>query len=105
MELVNMSVQELSDAFYDESIIDQLQGCEVLAAIYETPCYEGYAFVLFEKNGELYEVNGSHCSCYGLEDQWEPTRTTWKALSMREFYGYESDFGSLVKELAQSHLN
>ncbi|MCY9107253.1 hypothetical protein [Bacillus atrophaeus] len=28
--------------------------------------------MLFEKDGELYEVNGSHCSCYGLEGQYSP---------------------------------
>lgn len=49
---------------------------EVLFALYATPAWEGYAFVLFRKDGELYEVHGSHCSCYGLEDQWSPERTS-----------------------------
>jgi len=44
----------------------------VLFAEYTYEDYEGYAFVLFEKDGKLYEVHGSHCSCYGLENQWEP---------------------------------
>ena len=33
------------------------------------------AFVLYEKDGHLYEVHGAHCSCYGFEGQWEPEAT------------------------------
>ena len=62
-------------------------GCEILLASYGTPAYEGYAFVLFRKGGVLYEVNGSHCSCYGLEGQWEPEETTVEALRHRLDHG------------------
>jgi len=36
--------------------------------------YEMWARVLFRdaNDGKLYEVHGSHCSCFGLEGQWEP---------------------------------
>jgi hypothetical protein len=30
-------------------------------------------------------VNGSHCSCHGLEGQWEPEETSMKALEHRWF--------------------
>lgn len=50
---------------------------EVLFAFYGRESWEGDAFVLFEKNGQLYEVHGGHCSCYGLEDQWLPEETSW----------------------------
>ena len=43
----------------------------ILFASYSTGNYEGDAWVLFEENGELFEVSGSHCSCYGLEGQWD----------------------------------
>lgn len=58
-------------------------GINVLVADYDTPPYEGDAFVLFERGGKLYEVNGGHCSCYGLEGQWEPEETTIEALRHR----------------------
>lgn len=58
-------------------------GAEILLASYGTPSYEGYAFVLFKRDGKLWEVNGSHCSCYGLEGQWEPEETTVEALRHR----------------------
>lgn len=56
---------------------------EVLLASYAYECYEGDAFVLFVKNGKLFEVNGSHCSCYGLEGQWQPEETSISALRKR----------------------
>lgn len=55
----------------------------ILFASYGTDNWSGDAFVLFERDGILYEVNGSHCSCYGLEDQWEEEKTSIKALSHR----------------------
>lgn len=49
-----------------------LEGVTILVANYTYENYDGSAFVLFEKAGKLYEVYGGHCSCYGLEGQWEP---------------------------------
>lgn len=59
----------------------------VLFAIYTYEYYNGDAFVLFEENGELFEVNGGHCSCYGLEGQWEPEKTSEEALLHRLKHG------------------
>lgn len=63
----------------------ELQGRKVLWAEYETGNYSGEAFILFQgMDGELYEVNGGHCSCYDLEGQWYPEKTTVAALLMRK---------------------
>lgn len=41
---------------------------------YETPSYEGYSTVITSDDGKQFTVvEGSHCSCYGLEGQWRPT--------------------------------
>lgn len=61
----------------------EFQGIEVLLASYTYRDYEGEAFVLFRKDGQLFEVNGGHCSCYGLEGQWKPEETTIEALEHR----------------------
>lgn len=47
---------------------------KILYADYTYENYSGDAFVLgFDKElNQFFEVNGSHCSCYGLEGQWEP---------------------------------
>jgi len=66
-----------------------LNACSILFAYYGEVCgYDGEAFVLFEQDGKLYEVNGSHCSCYGLEGQWEPEETTIDTLLYRINDGY-----------------
>lgn len=52
----------------------------IILADYTYEDYSGSAYVLFEGiDGKLYEVYGSHCSCYGLEDQWSIEETTVEA--------------------------
>lgn len=62
---------------------EQLEGVEILYAMYDGGGYDGWAHVIIRKDGKLYEVNGSHCSCYGLEGQWEPEETSVTALLFR----------------------
>ena len=56
---------------------------DILYAEYETGNWEGSAVVIFTKGDVLYEVHGSHCSCYGLEGQWSPELTSLAAIAMR----------------------
>ena len=67
--------------------IKKYEEYNILFASYGTDNYSGDAFVLFEKNGKLFEVNGAHCSCYGLEGQFEPEETTLEAIEMRLIKG------------------
>ncbi len=55
---------------------------QIIFAAYGTEnSYSGSAVVLFkDKNGSLFIVNAGHCSCAGLEGQWNPSETTVKAL-------------------------
>ena len=89
---------------------EELEGCNILLASYSTESYEGYAFVLYEKDGTLYEVNGSHCSCYGLDGQWEPEETSLEALRFRMENGnlgvdsyYGSRFQKELKEVLENY--
>jgi hypothetical protein len=59
---------------------DDIKNLNILFADYQNQCYEGEAFVLFEKDGKLFEVIGSHCSCYGLEGQFDPEEVCLEAL-------------------------
>ena len=69
------------------------EGIEVLFASYASGGYDGNdAFVLFTENGKLYEVNASHCSCYGLEGQWQPELTTVKSLRYTMEHGYKFSY-------------
>lgn len=65
---------------------------EVLWADYEIDGYEGSALVIYRQGNKVFEVSGSHCSCYGLEGQWEPEEydiATYIAAVERCPYPYE----------------
>jgi hypothetical protein len=68
---------------------------EILIAWYGYGSYCGNSFVLYRIGEQLYEVNGSHCSCFGLEGQWEPEETTLAALRHRAAnggFGFDDEF-------------
>lgn len=86
---------------------DALDGATVYLAWYGYGDYSGHSLVVFEKDGTLYEVNGSHCSCSGLEEQWDPEETSWEALDGRYFYGdYEGsqEADRALHEPVSAHL-
>jgi hypothetical protein len=45
---------------------------QVIVAAYTYEDYSGDAWVVYRDQGKYYTVDGGHCSCYGLEGQWEP---------------------------------
>lgn len=50
---------------------------ELLVLVDREEPYEADAWMLLrDAFGVLYEVSGSHCSCYGFEGQFEPQVTT-----------------------------
>src|ERR1700674_1289311 len=71
---------------YRGTSAEDLNGATVYVAWYGLGDYCGSSIVIYQKDGKLYEVNGSHCSCNGLEECWSPEETSWEALSMRKFY-------------------
>lgn len=66
---------------------NDLRGYKILFAWYGYGSYDGSAFVLVSRGRKLYEVNGSHCSCYGLEGQWSLEATSVDALMHRIEHG------------------
>lgn len=93
----------LDDMLRDFSIDkDSVKGYKVLYAWYEYADYSGSAFVLLKKGRKLYEVNGGHCSCYGLEGQFELEETNVEALLKRQHYGVNPEvIQGLVEKLKQ----
>lgn len=69
--------QEMDEA------IKKYENIKILFASYRYSNYEGDAWVLFEEDGKLYEVNGGHCSFYGLEGQWEKEPVVLEELKNR----------------------
>jgi hypothetical protein len=52
----------------------------VVHAQYDYVDYDGSAIVIYMHDGMFHYVSGGHCSCYGLEGQWEPEAMTAQAL-------------------------
>lgn len=54
---------------------------------------ESSYFLLVEKStGRLFEVSGSHCSCYGFEGQFEPELTSIEYLiSEKSYFGRDPE--------------
>ncbi|GGF88213.1 hypothetical protein [Paenibacillus abyssi] len=71
------SMFEDFEGYGNEHPVSDREDYEVLFGYYSYEDYSGLAFVLARKisDGNLYEVNGGHCSCYGLEGQWSPEET------------------------------
>lgn len=57
-----------------------LNDCAILFATYDIEGYEGSALILFVKQGKIYIVEGSHCSCMGLEGQFDAEEISPDAL-------------------------
>lgn len=66
-----------------KEFLKQFEGCEWIFGSYSYENYSGDAFVIFKKDGEVYENGGSHCSCYGVEGQWNPEKTSIEAIKHR----------------------
>lgn len=95
-----------------EFMVD-LRDVEVLLAYYTYEDYSGDAYVLAYDiaSDKLIEVYGSHCSCYGLEGQWEPEDTTIQYLQYRldslNTYtcgGYKEELRPVVEQLVKYKL-
>ena len=56
---------------------------ELVYAGYTYEGYSGAALVVFVRDGQWFENNDSHCSCYGLE-MWEPEATNPESLLLRQ---------------------
>jgi len=67
---------------------------EILFASYAPGCYCGDAVVVFQRDGKFYMNEASHCSCYGLENQWGPDEID---PAMLLSYGLVSDHGAEVQ--------
>ena len=107
-ELFLGNFEDKEDVKREFAVTDNsLNDAFIILAWYGYGDYDGSAFVLFERNGQLYEVNGGHCSCYGLEDQWDPEKTDAQALLHRidegqlgqDGYYDENTFGDRLRNI------
>lgn len=88
-------------SMYDIQISD-LDDAEILFAFYGCEDGHGTSFVLFRRDQKLYEVNASHCSCYGLHGQWEPEETFVEAILHRDVVCYDDEMDKQLFSLLRS---
>ena len=78
--------EQYSDNDYDY-VKEKLEKLDVLIAYESVGSWgcDSTAFFVFKnkETGELYEMHGSHCSCYGFEGQFRLEPTTAEALKAR----------------------
>ena len=97
---------------------EALKGATLHFASYIDEDYYGEALIVFSRDGQLFEFNGSHCSCYGLDEQGfdvEPAEapkaesTSWGALARRHLqHSYKlkcAPEDTLLHGLAAKYLN
>lgn len=100
-DLKDMTDEEVREHIRSEYETDskEVERFDILIA-YESVgnwgCDSSSFFLLKDrKTGQLYENNGSHCSCFGFEGQWKPEETTIEYLKSDKFYfytgGYDGD--------------
>ena len=92
----NSTKDEILDEFEFEGDRSKI---EILFASYNYKNWSGEAFLIVKKDHKLFEVHAAHCSCYGLENQFDLEETTIEQLEFylksgkmfREYY-YKKDF-------------
>lgn len=88
-----------------EKALEKYKGIKILFASYGYSNYEGDAWVLYTEDNQLFEINAGHCSCYGLEEQWDKEPVVLKELKHRlekGTFGTDNYAGNLfAKELKE----
>lgn len=93
----------IEDVIRDFSITKaDVEDYTVIVAGYSYEDYSGDAFVLLERDGKYFEASGGHCSCYGLEGQWDLEESAELALKYRVDNGTSYGmFGQSIPTLKQ----
>lgn len=90
---------------YGAPNIDHLEILIAYESVGSWGCDSTSFFLLKDKDGVLYENHGSHCSCYGFEEQWKPEPTTIEYLKSDKFRFYTGGYDDNEKENTSKILN
>ena len=77
---------------------------EVLLAVYDIDGYEGSADVIYRNGEQYYWVHGSHCSCYGLEGQFDPEEYSAELLVAALRRGYHFSWAGNRADAVRSEV-
>lgn len=81
---------------------------EVIYASYEQEGYEGWSTVIYRNGDKFYYNYAGHCSCYGLEGQWDPEEYSaelFLAAYEKGHWGIPDSVRDRVKEFLENKYN
>lgn len=106
--LTNKQVQShiVSDYEVSSSFVKEYSILIAYESVGSWGCDSSSYFLLkHKKSGKLFEVQGSHCSCYGFEGQFEPQETPLEYLKSDKFWfptgGYDDNSDSNVEKVRE----
>jgi hypothetical protein len=70
---------------------EDLNKYNVVYCYYLYENWTGNSELLLEKDGKLFVVSASHCSCYGLERQFEPEEISVKEIEETKIHSHWDD--------------
>ena len=106
-DMSDYTEQQILEHFVDEyqagaSDVEKFRVLIAYESVGDYGCDSSSWFLLQEKStGDLYEVHGSHCSCYGFEGQFTPEKTSVEYLTSPHFSAYGVD-SEMIKECVES---
>ncbi len=92
-------VKWVADNFNEDE--GNLSKYEFMVAQVNEDSYDGSSYFLVKnrETGEFFEVNASHCSCYGYEDQWQPKIASRVYLQSNQYMAGWEEVQSFVHSL------
>lgn len=97
------SVEELIEWVSENFVEDKgnLSKYEFLVAQVNEDSYDGWSYFLVknQETSEFFEVNASHCSCMGYEDQWQPKIASRVYLQSEQYMPGYKEVQNFVRSL------
>lgn len=83
----------------DKSILQDVEFLICYMSVGSWGC-DSSSFYIGKRGNQVFEVNGSHCSCYGFEGQWdeEIIKTKEEMLSLAERWNFLGGYDSNPSE-------
>ncbi len=106
VEVLSHLANEYAESEQDAAKLNGLKVLIAYESVGDYGCDSSSFFLVEDEQGNLFEIHGSHCSCYGFEGQLQLEETSVKALLFRidngngVFYTGGYDYNSINNQEA-----
>lgn len=82
VECFNEYQNEIRDSNYNRIVVEMPENLHIFFSYYEYEDYSGFGYLWgYDSDLDTFFYNsGSHCSCYGLEGQWDIEYNTYEEM-------------------------